>query len=73
MIDSGCNCHVTPEKSDFVFYHDFPTPRYAKTAGQSQLIKIKGHGTVYVKHVLDNGDKCTLVLSEVLYVPQAST
>ena len=72
MIDSGCNCHVTPEKLDFVFYHDFPTPRYAKTAGQSQLIEIKGHGTVYVQHVLDNGDKRTLVLSKVLYVPQAS-
>ena len=73
MIDSGCNCHVTPEKSDFVFYHDFPTSGYAKTAGQSQLIEIKRHGMVYVKHVLENGDKCTLVLSEVLYVPQAST
>ena len=73
MIDSGCNCHVTPEKSDFVFYHDFLTPEYAKTARQSQLIEIKGHGTVYVQHVLDNGDKRTLVLSEVLYVLQAST
>ena len=73
MLDSGCNCHVTPVKSDFVHYHDFPTPGYAKTAGQSHLIEIKGHGTVYVEHILDNGDKRTLVLSEVLYVPQAST
>ena len=73
MIDSGCNCHITPVKSDFVHYHDFPTPGYAKAAGQSQLIKIKGHRTVYVEHVLENGDKCTLVLSEVLYVPQVST
>ena len=73
MQDSGCNCHVTSVKSDFVHYHDFPTPGYAKTAGQSQLIEIKGHGTVYVEHVLKNGDKRTLVLSEVLYVPQALT
>ena len=73
MLDSGCNCHVTPVKSDFVHYHDFPTPRYTKTAGQSQLIEIKEHGMVYVKHVLENGDKRTLVLSEVLYIPQAST
>ena len=73
MLDSGCNCHVTPVKSDFVHYHDFSTPRYAKTAGQSHFIEIKGHGTVYVEHVLKNGDKCTLVLSKVLYVPQAST
>ena len=72
MIDSGCNCHVTSEKLDFMFYHDFPTLGYAKIAGQSQLIKIKGHGTVYVEYVLDNGDKRILVLSEVLYVLQAS-
>ena len=73
MIDSGCNCHVTPEKLDFVFYLDFLTPRYVKTARQSQLIEIKGHGTVYVEHILDNGDKRTLVLSKVLYILQAST
>ena len=73
MIDSGCNCHVTLVKSDFVHYHNFPTPGYAKTTGQAQLIKIKRHGTVYIEHVLENGDKCTLVLSEVLYIPQAST
>ena len=73
MLDSGCNCHVTSVKSDFVSYHDFPTPEYTKTAGQSQLIEIKGHRMVYVKHILDNGIKCTLILSEVLYVPQAST
>ena len=73
MLDSGCNCHVTPVKSDFVHYHNFPTPGYAKTAGQSHLIKIKGHGIVYIEYVLENGDKCTLVLSEALYVPQAST
>ena len=73
MLDSGCNCHVTPVKSDFMHYHDFPTPEYAKTAGQSHLIEIKGHETVYVEHILKNGDKRTLVLSEVLYVPQVST
>ena len=73
MLDSGCNCHVTLVKSDFISYHDFPTPGYAKTAGQSQLIEIKGYGTVYIEHILDNGDKCTLVLSKVLYMPQAST
>ena len=73
MLDSSCNCHVTPVKSDFVHYHDFPTPGYTKTAGQSHLIEIQRHGTVYIKHILDNGDKHTLVLSKVLYVPQAST
>ena len=72
MLDSGCNVHVTPKKSDFVSYHDFLTPGYTKTTGQSQLIEIKGYGTVYVEHVLDNGDKRTLILQEVLYVPQAS-
>ena len=73
MLDSSCNCHVTLVKSDFIHYHDFLTLRYAKTAGQSHLIEIKGHGTVYMKHILDNGDKHTLILSEVLYIPQAPT
>ena len=73
MLDSGCNCHITPVKSDFMHYHNFLTPGYAKTAGQSHLIEIKRHRTVYVKYVLENGDKHTLVLSEVLYVPQVST
>ena len=73
MIDSGCNCHVTPVKSDFVHYHDSLTPGYVKTAGQAQLIEIKGYGMVYIEHILENGDKRTLILSEVLYVPQAST
>ena len=73
MLDSGCNCYVTPVKSDFIHYHNFPTPRYIKTTGQSHLIEIKGHGTVYVERILENGEKHTLVLSEVLYVPQAST
>ena len=73
MLDSSCNCYVTPVKSDFVHYHNFPTPRYAKTAGQSHLIEIKRHRMVYIEHILDNGDKCTLVLSEVLYVPQTLT
>ena len=33
IINSGCNCYVTPVKLDFIHYHDFPTPGYAKTAG----------------------------------------
>ena len=73
MLNSGCNCHVTPVKSDFMHYHDFPTPEYIKTASQSQLIEIKGYRTVYVEYILENGDKRTLMLSEVLYVSQAST
>ena len=73
MLDSGCNYHVTLVKTDFIHYHNLPTSGYAKTASQSHLIKIKEHETVYVEYVLENGDKCTLVLSEVLYVPQTST
>ena len=72
MLDSGCNCYVTLVKSDFVHYYDFLTPRYIKTTRQAQLIKIKGHRTVYVEHILKNRDKRTLILSKVLYVPQAS-
>lgn len=72
MLDSGCNCHVTPHLKDFVSYHKFPRPGYAKTAGQSQLIEIQGHGIVYLKHRLLSGQTTTLHLQEVLYVPKAS-
>ena len=69
MLNSSCNCHITLVKLDFVSYHNFLTPDYAKIAGQSQFIEIKGYETVYIEHTLDNGNKCTLILCEVLYMP----
>jgi hypothetical protein len=46
MNDTGCTSHVTHDINDFIHYHEFTTPECAKTAGKSQYIEIKEHGTV---------------------------
>ena len=70
MLDSGCTAHVTPHKSDFVHYHDFPVPGHAKTAGQD-VLEIPGHGIVMIQ-VAVNGKHRNLALRNVLYIPDAS-
>lgn len=71
MIDSGCTSHVTFDKRDFISYHDFPIPGVTRTAGKSQTIEIKGHGTIALR-VIVNGELHTLLLHNALYVPQAT-
>jgi hypothetical protein len=71
MNDTGCTSHVTHDINDFIHYHEFTTPGRAKTAGKSQYIEIKGHGTVVLRVNID-GKIRQLVLTNVLYVPQAS-
>lgn len=71
MIDSSYTSHVTFNKRDFISYHDFPIPGVARTAGKSQTIEIKGHGTI-VLHATVNGKHHTLLLHNALYVSQAT-
>jgi hypothetical protein len=71
MNDTGCTSHVTHDINDFIHYHEFTTPERAKTAGKSQYIEIKEHGTVVLRVNVD-GKIRQLVLTNVLYVPQAS-
>jgi hypothetical protein len=71
MNDTRCTSHVTHDINDFVHYHEFNTPGCAKTAGKSQYIEIKEHGTVVLRVNVD-GKIRQLVLTNVLYVPQAS-
>lgn len=72
MVDSGCTSHVTNQKSDFITYTEFRTPGAAHTAGKSQTIPILGAGTVVLHHLTDSGHKRYLLLTEVLYIPNAN-
>ena len=61
----------TNDKRDFAFYHDFPTPGRAHLAGKSQSIPILGHGVVVLRTRVNDQDR-TLILNNVLYIPDAS-
>ena len=69
LMDSGCTSHVTPERTDFIEYHQFTVPGTARTAGKKNLIKIVGHGKVIIRQ---EHSRRSLILSEVLHIPEAS-
>jgi hypothetical protein len=69
--DTGCTLHVTHDINYFIHYHEFITLERAKIAGKSQYIKIKEYETVVLRVNVDSKIQ-QLVLTNVLYVPQAS-
>lgn len=73
IMDTGCTAHITPHKSNFQFYREFPEPGVARLAGQGQTIDIVGHGTVLLEHKNDKGRVQLLDLHNVLYVPRATS
>lgn len=72
MIDSGCTLHVTNTLADFAKYHAFPILGMAHLAGQHH-ISIVSKGTVQLHHMNSDGQTIQLTLTNVLYVPEAST
>ena len=70
-MDSGCTCHMTPHKSEFLpntFVHEHKMIEVAD--GSSTLVEFSG--TVHLHIFTETHEKLILTLQNVLYVPTLS-
>ena len=69
LLDSGASAHFTYDKNDFIEYEDIPTNERIPVGTASNVIYVKGKGTVLLKHYM--GDEAvTTRLYPVLYIPE---
>ena len=72
--DSGASATFTYDLSDFSEYKELDESLEARTANKGVPLKIKGSGTVFLRHQVDIlGNVVTVRLSPVYYIPGLST
>ena len=72
--DSGASATFTYDLSDFSEYRELNKSLEARTANKGVPLKIKGSGTVFLRHQVDVlGNVITIWLSLVYYIPGLST
>ena len=72
--DSGASATFTYDLSDFSEYRELDESLEARTANKGVPLKIKGSGTVFLRHQVDVlGNVVTIRLSPVYYIPGLST
>ena len=67
IIDSGCSNHFSPNKSAFVTYIPYASPKNIRL-GDASLIPSLGEGTVKLTCIV-NGSPVTRYIHDVQYVP----
>ena len=71
--DSGASATFTYNLNDFAEYTELDQGLEARTANKGIPLKIKGSGTMFLKHKIDSkGTTVTLRLSPVYYIPGLS-
>ena len=72
--DSGASATFTFDLNDFSEYRELDEKLKARTANKGIPLKIKGSGTVFLRHQIDVlGNIVTVRLSPVYYIPGLST
>ena len=71
--DSGASATFTSQKDDFTEYRELDGSLEARTANKGVPLKIKGSGTIFLKHQVDAlGNTVIIRLEPVYYIPGLS-
>ena len=72
--DLGASATFTNDLNDFSEYKELNEIFEARTANKGVSLAIKGRGTVFLEHLIDeSGDVVNVRRSLVLYIPELST
>ena len=70
LLDSGCTDHITPRKSDFVWYMELGRLHKAEIT-DGKYLTIEGFGTIIRHSIMPKGSE-PLQIWKVLYVPKVN-